>query len=306
MTYPRAHLVDSINGGFYHCISRCVRRAWLCGNDEVSGRSYEHRKDWVESRILHLSTCFAVDLFGYAVMSNHYHLVLELRPEQTRAWSDEEIARRWLRLSANVVDGVSEHKVTNLLGNQDRIGVLRERLGNLSWFMRYLNEHIARRANREDACTGRFWEGRFKSFALLDEAAVLASTAYVDLNPVRARLTDRVECAHYTSIARRLSQMEQCEPQLANLSRIGTDLPHYLELLRWTAIADQATTGSPSHPLSTSLKTPTHSVSEWLARVKSNRFKFRAYGATDKLHDYAQRLGQQWLKSSTRKQDKPT
>ena len=102
MTYPRAHLVDSENGGFYHCISRCVRRGWLCGNDPVSGESYEHRKGWVESRLLMLSEVFAVNLYGYAVMSNHYHAVIEVVPRRVSEWEDEEVARRWLRLSSRL------------------------------------------------------------------------------------------------------------------------------------------------------------------------------------------------------------
>ena len=77
MTTARSHLVDPYTPGFYHCISRCVRRAWLCGIDPYDGKSYEHRREWVEQRLLELAEIFAVGIHAYAVMSNHVHVVLQ-------------------------------------------------------------------------------------------------------------------------------------------------------------------------------------------------------------------------------------
>jgi hypothetical protein len=77
MTIARWKLVDSVNGGFYYCISRCVRQSWLCGLDPESGKNYEYRKAWIEQRILYLSQAFAVDVYSYAVLSNHYHVVVD-------------------------------------------------------------------------------------------------------------------------------------------------------------------------------------------------------------------------------------
>lgn len=85
------------------------------------------------------------------------------------------------------------------------INVWRERLANLSWFMKRLNEYIARQANKEDQCTGHFWEARYKSQALLTEEALLSCMAYVDLNPVRAAIADTPAHSAHTSIKERIT-----------------------------------------------------------------------------------------------------
>ena len=162
MTTARSLLVDSESPGYYHCISRCVRRAWLCGIDPYDGNSYEHRREWVEHRLLELAQIFAVSIYAYAVMSNHVHVVLRIDPSGATAWTAEETATRWVQLFPATVDGeidpiACRTKEQSLLGNPERLEVCRQRLGSLAWFMRSLNEPIARRANREDSCTGRFW-----------------------------------------------------------------------------------------------------------------------------------------------------
>jgi hypothetical protein len=165
MTSARRLLVDPDTPGFYHCISRCVRRAWLCGVDPYNGTSYEHRREWVEQRLLELAEIFAVGVYAYAVMSNHVHVVVRIDPTAAATWTDEEVATRWVRLFPATVDGEVDDvgcrlKEQTLLGTTDRLIDCRQRLGSFAWFMKALNEPIARRANREDACSGRFW-GRF-------------------------------------------------------------------------------------------------------------------------------------------------
>ena len=299
MTYARAHLVDSDNGGFYHCISRCVRRGWLCGEDSLSGHSYEHRRAWVEARILLLADIFAVEVFGYAVMSNHYHLVLEVEPQRVALWSDEEAVERWLRLSVTHNTEADDTRASAILIDAERVSHIRQRLSSLSWFMRYLNEPIARQANREDGCTGRFWEGRFKSIALLDDAAIVACMAYVDMNPIRAKIAKCVEDATHTSVQRRISQADQSSTGLGDLSRVGVSMGGYVEMLRWTIAINGGETSTPSAQAMQTLTCLNQTADSWLGQVQVNRFKYRAYGSARRLKRYAQTLGQQWIKTGS-------
>jgi len=98
MTYPRSQLVPPGSPGTYHCVSRCVRRAFLCGKDRYSGQSFEHRRQWIEDRLQQLAEVFAVSLWAYAVMSNHLHVVVQVLPDVATQWTDEEVADRWIRL----------------------------------------------------------------------------------------------------------------------------------------------------------------------------------------------------------------
>jgi len=167
------------------------------------GKCFEHRKPIVEARIRQLGEIFAVSVYAYAVMSNHLHVVLQTLPEVVAVWSDDEIAARWMRLFPRQdVNPALQAEV--LAGNPERLAVLRGRLANLSWFMRCLSEPIARAANREctnreDICKGWFWEGRFRCQVLLDQTAVIAAMAYVDLNPVRAEICETLEDSAHTS-----------------------------------------------------------------------------------------------------------
>ncbi|GGY81498.1 transposase [Marinobacter zhanjiangensis] len=210
MPRPREQQISLADTPYYHIVSRCVRRTFLCGFDHETGQSYEHRRHWIEQRIRLLSSIFTIDLCAYAVMSNHYHLVVKLCPEQADDWNDDQVLERW----ASLFKGpplVQRYQAGEDLHEAERrsvkqiIDVYRQRLTDLSWFMKCLNESIAREANREDDCTGHFWESRFKSQALLTEQAVLSCMTYVDLNPVRAAMAETPETSDYTSIKERLS-----------------------------------------------------------------------------------------------------
>ena len=216
--YARSRIVPADEVGVYHCIARCVRRAFLCGVDPLTKHDYDHRKEWIRERLELLASVFAIDICGYAVMSNHLHVVLRARPDLVRDWSDEEVALRWNRLCPPSDPATGEKMepsacdLNMIISDPARLAVIRQRLSSLSWFMGRLSEPIARRANREDECKGRFWEGRFKSLALLDEAAILACSIYVDLNPIRAGVTTTPEQSQYTSAYDRIRSMASVSP----------------------------------------------------------------------------------------------
>jgi REP element-mobilizing transposase RayT len=218
MPQPRKSQVSLIDTPYYHCVSRCVRRSFLCGKDKYSGQSYEHRRGWVEERLLFLSTVFAIDICAYAVMSNHTHVVLCVDKTLADGWDNEEVLRRYHKLHKGTL---LTHKYLKgekfspgeLLTFDETLERYRQRLYDISWFMRNLNEYIAREANKEDGCTGRFWEGRFKSQALLDESAVLACMAYVDLNPIRAKMEKTPETSNHTSIKKRAQAVKNKQHQ---------------------------------------------------------------------------------------------
>ena len=221
MPQSRKSQISLIDTSFYHCISRCVRQSFLCGVDAHSGHSYEHRRGWVEERLLFLTSVFAIDICAYAVMSNHTHVVLCVDKALADSWDAREVLRRYHYIHRGTLltqkfmhgDSLSQGELISL---DDTVEIYRKRLYDISWFMRNLNEYIAREANKEDDCTGRFWEGRFKSQALLDESAVLACMAYVDLNPIRAKMAETPETSKHTSIKKRINaaKNQQSQPRV--------------------------------------------------------------------------------------------
>ncbi|SHO57715.1 transposase [Vibrio quintilis] len=222
MTLPRSQQVDLAMTPYYHCVSRCVRRSYLCGQDALSGRSYEHRRQWVQNRIHELAGIFCIDICAYAVMSNHYHLVVHINQEKAETLTDIEVIQRWEEihhlpaLITRYLRGILRSPA-EIQACKKIILLWRQRLYSLSWLMKELNFDIALQANQEDGCTGHFWEGRFKSQALLDEKALLAAMTYTDLNPVRAQAAETPETSEYTSIKKRLDSLAHAQPTPSGL-----------------------------------------------------------------------------------------
>lgn len=211
----RGELFHPLEISVLHCINRCVRQCYLCGQDPNTGRNYEHRKRWLESQLKFLAGQFGIDVLGFSIMSNHFHLVLRNRPDVVATWSDREVAWRWLQLCPvrKLPDGSpaepSEPELNSLCNVPGRLAEIRLRLSDISWLMRMISEPIARRANAEDETSGRFWQGRFKAVKLCDEAAILACAVYVDLNPIRAGLANSPETSDFTSVQRRIESLPQ-------------------------------------------------------------------------------------------------
>ncbi len=207
MAIARSRLSDLSVTRWYHCITRCVRRAHLLGE------GMSDRRDWLEKRIQELAQIFAVGVGGFSVLDNHLHLLLRIDPDVAAGWSDEEVVQRWGRLfpprdSLRQVLPVSADWIKQRLDDPQWVATMRERLQNIGWFMKCLKEPLARLANREDEATGAFFESRYKSIGILDDEAFLAVCAYIDLNPVAAGIAQAPEASDYTSIRQRAEHVE--------------------------------------------------------------------------------------------------
>ncbi len=320
MTYARKTLISLSDTPYYHVVARCVRRAWLWGYDEYAGRDYSHRKAWVLERLTQLSSIFTIDVCAYAVMSNHYHLVLHVDRNRAKRLTTEEVVNRWTALFS-VPPVIARWQKGVALEAERRLALAmiarwRERLYDVSWFMKCLNEHLARRANAEDDCSGRFWESRFKSQALLDEASLLTAMAYVDLNPIRAGIAGTPEDSEFTSIYQRIQQIRgtadpsaQAEPApqipLMSFQSGPTHVPvlpyrfqDYLSLVDWTAraIRDDKR-GAIDGSLPPIIQRLNIDADAWQLAMQPRGNVFgRAMGRLDHLRLHAKTLGQSWIK----------
>jgi len=311
MPKPRYAQVSLDATPYYHCVSRCVRRAFLCGTDTLTGQSFEHRRGWIEEKLLELANIFALDVCAYAVMSNHYHIVLHINKDTAEQWSMTDVIQQWHKLFKGNVLSQRYLKQTDSVNNKfgkaevdtlkEITDIWRKRLMDISWFMRVLNESIARQANAEDECTGRFWEGRYKTQALLDEAALMACMAYVDLNPIRARMAETPETSLHTSINLRINESNTSQvlhPFVGNPRKhmpegLPFKLDDYLELVDWTGrvIREDKRGSIPDNypPILTRLK---QQPENWLYLTQHFESKFKGLvGAAYKIKQACETLG---------------
>lgn len=326
MTKPRSQLIDLDSTSYYHCISRCVRRAFLWGEDHLTGDNYTHRKAWVVDRLSELNQIFAIDVCAYAIMSNHYHLVLRVNQEAVETWSNKEVITRWNRLFSLPVliqrYLKDETKTAEVVEVEKVINLWRNRLMDISWFMRSLNEYLARKANKEDNCTGRFWEGRYKSQALLDEAAVLTCMSYVDLNPIRAGIAELPESSDYTSIQQRIIELQTLNDKDGNKNQpkeaisipllpltpiedghkhnLNFTLSDYIELVDWLGrVAREGKRGSITQTAPPVLTRLCIDSEQFVDAVSKQRTKFSmpiAIGNMASIKKYAENTGRNFIR----------
>lgn len=297
---------------YYHCYSRCVRRAFLCGNDPLTGKSYDYRKSWVKERLLLLSSIYAIDICAFAVMSNHTHIVVNINQHKASQWSDKRVCELWQKLHYGTLlsrkyvngDDIEEYLIPTITATAK---VYRDRLSSISWFMRDLNEYIARLANAEDECSGRFWEGRFNSQALLDESALLTCMAYVDLNPIRAKIAKSPETSDHTSIQMRINaackgeQPRELAPFVKEQSTSDKGgLHQYLKLIKSTGHCMMGEQSASIELIQVShLSSINISEENWLLLTQEFEHLFRgAVGAISSINHYCEHQNMQRRQNS--------
>ena len=223
MARPRCEQIDLKNGGFVHLGNRCVRQAYICGFDSLTGKDFSHRRGWIERRLLFLASVFSVEVFGYSILDNHYHLLANFVPKNAERWSGAEVVRRWLLLYPKKTSEATEEFIETTISDPERLEELRERLCTPPYFMKELNQYIARLANHEDDVKGAFWGGRYFSKALKTEEDIVSCLAYVDLNPVRAGMVSDPESPEQqTSLVRRLEELKALQAQESKQAAVGS------------------------------------------------------------------------------------
>lgn len=196
---PRYKQVRPHDVSCYHVMSRCVRKMRL--TEDVK------RKDFMLGWLKQLHAVFAVEVCRYALMGNHFHLILRVNLDMAKDWSDREVVERWFRLHPPrdggyrpLADAALENWIVQQVQDVAFVASIRQKLVDMGQFMKDFKQRVAEVFNREDGAAGAFWEGRYVSIPLEGESQLLACMAYVDLNPHAAGLCERPEDDPHVSL----------------------------------------------------------------------------------------------------------
>jgi hypothetical protein len=209
MPRPRKEIIRDGEIAVYHTWSRCVYRAFLCGDDPFTQINFDYRRAWIGSLLNYLADVFAVDVGNYRLFSNHQHLIVRTRPDISAQWSDEEVAWRWKLAYPSWQDGQwdrtpSDQEIEELLADPQKIPRLRQKLASLSSLMARWKEPIARMANAELEVQGHFYEQRFGYRRIVDEENNLSCNMDADLDRIVARIPNLLECSQFFTLLDRL------------------------------------------------------------------------------------------------------
>lgn len=254
MTTRRADIVDYRNPGYYHCISRCVRRESLLREP--------CRREWLLRRLDFLSRHLAIEVVAFAVMENHLHLLLRTRPDAVEGMSDEDVARRRIAVTREQADEADRRGnlswrddasngrgVRALLSSATGLAAARRQLSDLGWFHKLLKEPCARRWNSEDDVTGHFWEGRYRSLRVLDPDSLVRVANYIDLNEVRACSARSVASSLWTSARTQWTRFRDgLQRYLARGPRTAEALVTAIRSIPWKPVLSRIPDELPARP----------------------------------------------------------
>jgi REP element-mobilizing transposase RayT len=266
----------------------------------MTGKSFEHRRGWLIDRIKFATSIFDIDVCSYAIMSNHFHIVL--RVGDTSEWPTNRVLATWQSLYSLPVlcDRFLKGEINTeaeLRRVKEYVAEYRSRLMSVSWYMKSINEYIARMANDEDKCTGHFWESRFKCQALLDERALLTCMAYVDLNPIRAAMAKDLQGSEFTSIKERI---ENKNTWLSGFGKGDKDLPFYLS--SYIDLVDDSgrcfrddKRGYISAKTAKAIDQIGINPESWIDELKGFKsIGFSAVGTAEQLKEFSAKTGKKW------------
>ncbi len=326
MPYPRSKIISKTIDGHYHLTSRCVRGAYLLNPDNT--KEHKRRKKWIINKMIFLSQIFYIGIDAFAIMDNHMHVVVETKYLEADSADAEDIAFRWLYLHPKKRDkkGLpippSRDEIKKFIKNSEEIEAVRAKLRDLSYYMKELNQTIAKKINKEDETMGRFWQGRFNSIYLPEEGAVLKCMMYVDLNEVRALIAKSPECSKFSScyrrikaefareklkkepnneIAREESKLDNWLEPVFNTKKkrgyLNITFNEYLELLDWTGrqIMDNKR-GAISESLEPILKRVGLKSDKWIDTFLSFGKDFkRVAGSEEAIRKHANDVHKNWF-----------